>query len=404
MRSLGWIRQDLIAEIRRDLWRYLTPAATIEGEALQAAALLQLPVDELRVLGRLQFLVSEELGEFLRELPFLVRRLATTTASEEEWSAERIRGAIQWARTIGVRQATGIPHLYVTAPARRAYQTPENELLVHLLDAIVLLGKRTGWHRTETRDVGKLISTRVGEAERWLQLRALLEVERRPITAMKLARVRSGRYRRRYQALLEAYDSYRLLAERLDREAIRRAVETYGLVAADDATLFELICTFRVIGALRQLGWRLTRLGLFEGALHLTGNRGSDRVDLAYQASPAALRRGSAYRALLDAHEIPRSALRPDLILRYHSDVGTTWLFIEAKGGRRPIADSARAAALDLFAYRTAFAHALTHQRAPFGLGVAWGTELMPQASGGVMLCSPDGIRSALEAFFSDTS
>src|SRR5438874_11612344 len=140
MRSLGWVRQDLIAEIKRDLWRYLTPAATIEGEALQAAALLQIRPEELRVLGRIQFLVSDELGELLRQLPFLVRRLATTTASEEEWSAERIRGPIQWARTIGVRQATGIPHLYVTTPARRAYQTPENELLVLLLDAIAILG------------------------------------------------------------------------------------------------------------------------------------------------------------------------------------------------------------------------------------------------------------------------
>src|SRR4051812_49154459 len=90
-------------------------------------------------------------------------------------------------------------------------------------------------------------------------------------------------------------------------------------------------------------------VGLFEGALHLTGTRGPDRLDLNYQASPDALRRGSAYRALLDAHGIPRSALRPDLVLRHHSNLDATWLFIEAKGGRRPIADSARAATLDLF-------------------------------------------------------
>src|SRR5919197_4565787 len=157
MRLLPWERKDLIAEIKRDLWRYLTPAASIETELLEAAALLQVSPQELRTLGRLQFLVSNERGELLRQLPFLVRRLATTTASEEEWSAERIRGAIQWGRTIGVRQATGIPHLYVTSPARRAYQTPENELLTLVLDAVVLLGRRTGWHRSESVEVGKLI-------------------------------------------------------------------------------------------------------------------------------------------------------------------------------------------------------------------------------------------------------
>jgi hypothetical protein len=401
MRSLEWDRKDLIAEIRRDLWRYLTPAATIEAEALQAAALLQLRTDELRVIGRIQFLTSDELGAFLRQLPFLVRRLATTTASEEEWSAERIRGAIQWARTIGVRQATGIPHLYVTTPARRAYQTPENELLALVLDATVSLGKRTGWHRSESAAVGKLISKRVSEAERWLQLRPLLEVERRPLTATKLARIRSGRYRSRYKAVLGAYDNYHLLAERLDRDAIRRSVETHGLVAADDATLFELVCAFRVIEALHQLGWQLGHLGLFEGALRMTGRKGSEELELHYQSTPAALRSRSAYRSLLQAHEIPPSALRPDLIVKHASKTHVAWLLIEAKGGRRPIADSARAAALDLFAYRTAFAHALDGQVGLFGLGVAWGADLAPRPSGGVMLCSQDAIPSALERFFS---
>src|SRR5207253_2446259 len=119
--------------------------------------------------------------------------------------------------------------------------------------------------------------------------------------------VRSGRYHRRYKAVLDAYDTYRLLAEHLDRQAIRRAVETFGLVAADDATLFELICTFRVIGALRRLEWELSHLGLFEGALRLTGTRGIEKLDLVYQATPAALRRGSAYLALLQAHDIPPS-------------------------------------------------------------------------------------------------
>src|SRR5262245_16200211 len=130
MRTLRWVRADLIAEIRRDLWRYLTPAASIETELLQAASLLQMRPHELRRLGRLQFLISDELGRLLRQLPLLTRRLATTTASEEEWSPERIRGTIQWGRTIGVRQATGLPHMYVTTPARRAFQTAENELLV----------------------------------------------------------------------------------------------------------------------------------------------------------------------------------------------------------------------------------------------------------------------------------
>src|SRR5262249_32493573 len=109
MRSLPVRREDLIYEIRNGVWPYLTPAASIARELLEAAALLRLRPRELRAVGQLQFLISEELGAALKELPTLVRRLATTTANEEEWSVERVRGAILWGRTLGVRQATGLP-------------------------------------------------------------------------------------------------------------------------------------------------------------------------------------------------------------------------------------------------------------------------------------------------------
>jgi hypothetical protein len=397
MRSRAWVRQDLIAEIKRDLWRYLTPAADIETELLEASALLQLRPQELRRLGRLQFLVSDEVGRLLQQLPLLVRRLATTTASEEEWSAERVRGAIQWGRTLGVRQATGIPHLFVTSPARRAYQTPENELLALVLDAVVDLGKQSGWHRSASENVGRLVSDRVSEAERWLTTRSLLEVERRPMTPTKLSRIRSGRNRRRYQAALDAYERYRLLAENLNRKAIQEAVETYGIVSRDNATLFELVSTFRIIETLRDLGWKLGRLGLFEGALRIDGRRGETDLELTYQATPKGLSHGSVYRDVQRAHQLKPGGLRPDLVIRLRSGDDERWLLIEVKGGERDAAQSARAAAYDLLAYRTAFAPALSAQAGrPYGLGIAWGAELRPNPDGEIVLCTPDAIREAL--------
>jgi hypothetical protein len=397
MRSRAWVRRDLISEIKRDLWRYLTPAADIETELLEASALLQLRPQELRTLGRLQFLVSAEVGELLRQLPLLVRRLATTTASEEEWSAERVRGAIQWGRTIGVRQATGIPHLYVTSPARRAYQTPENELLALVLDAVVALGKESGWHRSASEGVGRLVNDRVSEAERWLTTRSLLEVERRPMTPTKLARIRSGRNRRRYQPVLDAYERYRLLAEHLDRTAIQKAIETYGIVSRDDATLFELLSTFRIIEALRGLGWRFGRLGLFEGALRMQGRKDSAELELTYQATPKDLSRGSLYRDVQRHHHLTPGALRPDLVIKLRHPEEERWLLVEVKGGERAGSHSARAAAYDLLAYRTAFAPALSAQRGhPYGLGIAWGTDLQPSVETGIVLCTPDTIQEAL--------
>jgi hypothetical protein len=293
--------------------------------------------------------------------------------------------------------------MYVTTPARRAFQTPENELLVLVLDAVVHLGTQTGWHRSESADVGKLISARVSETQRWLQTRALVQVERRPLTETKLARIRGGRHRRRYQVALDAYEKYRLLAERLDRPTIQRAVETHGLVTRDDPTLFELICTFRTIRALQSFGWKMSRLGLFAGSLRLTGTKGDDRLVLTYQATPSEISAHSSYRAAQREHDIPPGPLRPDLVLLHHRRPGDerAWLVIEAKGGTRSVEHSARAATFDLLAYRTAFDRSLGPQAKPFGLGIAFGAELLPTQTGPLMLCTPDTLKLALERFLS---
>jgi hypothetical protein len=309
---------------------------------------------------------------------------------------ERVRGTIQWGRTFGVRRATGIPHLYVTAPALRAYQTAENELLVLVLDAIVSHGRQSGWHRSTSEVIGKLVSSRVAQAERWLQMRALLEVERRSMTGPKLARIRSGRHRRRYASVLAAYDRYRLLAEKLDRASIRAAVEGNGLISRDEATLFEIVCTFWTLGALRSLGWKLDRLGLIEGALRIRGRRADVAIEVSYQTTPTALRTGSPYRSVQQAHGISPGALRPDLVIRTDGPAGRRWLVIEVKGGHRQVAQSARAAAYDLLAYRTAFGPELQAQEGVYGLGIAWGAGLIPNFDTGISLCSPDTLPIAL--------
>jgi hypothetical protein len=397
MKSLPWDRAELIREIRSKVWRYLTPAADLESELLEAAALLQMPASELRAIGQLQFLVSDELGQLLSELPFLMRRLATSTANEEEWSSERIRGSIQWGRTLGLRGATGLRNLYVTAPARRAFQTPENEMLVFLLDATVMLGRRSGWHRSTSETVGKLVSSRVAVAERALQVRMLTEIERRPLNGTPLMRVRSGRHKNRYRSVLAAYDLYRSLLGRLDRQAIRQSVEHGGLVSRDDPVLFELLSTFRTLEALSHLGWTMSRMGLFAGSLRVTGILEDERLELTYQVTPADLSRGSIYRSAQYRHGVAVGALRPDLVLRHIRENEERWLLVEVKGGTRSCSESARAAAYDLLAYRTAFAPVLAKQDSPYGLGIAWGAQLAPNPQSEIVLCSPDTIEQALK-------
>jgi hypothetical protein len=399
MRTLRWDRPARIAELRSRIWLYLTPSVTAEQTLLEAAALMQMSESDVLTLGRLHFMLSDEVAAFLGDLSSLTRRLANTTAHEEEVSAERIRGAIQWGRTVVARVATGMPHLYVTSPARRAYQTPENELLVHVLDAVATTGRDTSWFNRAS-GVAATVTDRVATAEFWRQHRVLTDIQRRPVTPRTTTRVRAGRNRKDYASTLRAYDVLRVLVRQLNRDAIREAVEERALVVSDDSVLFEMMCTFDVIDALVAGGWTMEPLELIRGSLSLTARRGNERLRLWYQSVPRELRVSSRYLVEARRHGIPVDVLRPDIVLRWDGPGERRWLIVEAKLGDvsfqsgRSIEGSARAALKDLMMYRTDFSHVL-RGATTYGLGIAWGAELTPQP-GEILLASPDAVGDAL--------
>jgi hypothetical protein len=106
---------------------------------------------------------------------------------------------------------------------------------------------------------------------------------------------------------------------------------------------------------------------------------------------------GSVYRSIQHAHSLNAGALIPDLVIQTNGPNRSRLLMIEMKAGfTRSGPDSARAAAHDLLAYRAAFALSLAKQAGPYGLGVAYGAELVPNLDEEVVLCSPDTIELAL--------
>jgi hypothetical protein len=108
MRRLAWDRNARIAEVRDRIWSYLTPASRFEMPGLLvAAALLKWPEADALRLADLQFLLSDEVGGLLQEMPRLVRRLATASARDEELTAERLHGPVDWNATLALRASAG---------------------------------------------------------------------------------------------------------------------------------------------------------------------------------------------------------------------------------------------------------------------------------------------------------
>lgn len=397
MRSRQWDRGAAIADVRRDIWRHLTQAASNDDDILlHAAALLRMRTSEVRELSQLQFVLSGAVARLLSQMPLLIRRLTTTTMHETEASAERVRGPIRWSETFATRAAAGLPHLYVTAPARRAFRTPENELLVFALEAISRFGRATGWAKSTSAGVGSEVRDRTNNAIRWRQARALLDVPTRPPSAKTISRVRSGRQRRTYAAVLDVIDLYQRYVARLDRAAIREAVENHALVTRHDPTLFELMVVFRVLDALKASGWTGAWSGLLKPPTIQRAHRGSQRLTVLYQHAPAGLSQGSIYRDVQRAHDFQsRGGLIPDLVLKLEDGQETRWVMIEVKLYTR-VEDGGRAATLDLLAYRRAFEQALHRQTAPYGIGVPWGAELAPTEPSEVLLASLDALPDVL--------
>jgi hypothetical protein len=401
MKSLEWDRDAVIADVRDSIWRYVSPSSRFGPYGvLIAAALLRWPEADALRLGELQFLLSDEVGEFLAAMPRLMRRLSTSSAREEQWTTERLLGPVQWNRTLSLRAATGSPLLYVTAPAGRVYQTAENELLVHVLDAVATAGRSSTWagSRSEQRPAA-MVRGRLSEALRWQQSRMLVAIERVRPTARSLARIKSGRSRQHYAPVLDAHSKLMSLVEQLDRQAIRKAVEQTALVTADDAILFELLTTFRVVEVLTAQGWRLRPFGLFAGSISTRGYHLDGRpLRLWYQSTPAGLRPGSRYRQVLEAHSFDRRYdPRPDLVLQWTDLAGhDRWLLVECKLRKPGARHAARAALADLLSYRRAFDAVLEDAGQPYGLGVAWGAGLSPAAGAEVVLCTPDTLSEAV--------
>jgi hypothetical protein len=404
MRSLPWSREEALDAVKAEIWRYVSAASTREDLLLQAAALLGMSAAEVRSLAQVQFVISDEVGELLEAMPELSRRLTTTTEADREQSADRVRGAPAWGPTIGARAASGNPLMYVTSPARRAYQTPENELLVFLLEAIVRVARHTGWATSKAEVAGRLVRDRHDDAVRWLSARALQEIKPGPITRRTIARVRQGRAASRFAVALAAHSRYKALVDHVDVHAVREAVERHGLVTRSDDILLELLVLFGVERALTAADWDVGNPRLMEGGGSLlAAERGEERLEVYLQRSlPKLSSSMSVYASVQRAHGFARSSqLRPDLLLRHSVGDEQRWVLLEVKGGGGGTVEGyARAALQNLLAYRQDARDLLEGSAEPYGLGVVWGEQLTPVVDGAVALCTPDTIGEAVEALF----
>ncbi|WFG42337.1 hypothetical protein [Pseudonocardia alni] len=391
----------MIEELRDQLWLHVSPTATRHDTALHAAALLQLPYNDIERLGALHFVLDPAVSALLDDGPALLRRLASDTRPVIEIGVDRVRGPVDWPATARRRALDRTPVL-VTHPQHRDSDVQPNRTLALVLQAV----RDVGTGLTASAERQHAMAWQAADIQRRAAAlaahRALIQVTPSPPSARDLVAMRAPRVRRRHATLLDAWQAYDNLVRQADAHAVRAVVEQRGFAVAENGALFELLVLFRMRAALADGGWAVQQGRVFGGHLRFSATRRDEALDVWYQGVPAKLRRTSAYTAAQRAHALPGAAdLRPDLVLALRKPGQLTeWLIVEAKTthDHTALPVLARRALVDLLAYRSAYTEHL-HRQHVWGLGVVWGSELRAAPDHEVGLCTPDRLADAVAAF-----
>jgi hypothetical protein len=173
-----------------------TPVDTIRA----AETLIGLTAAAARLTAAVVLTTSPEVDALVAVLPRMVRSLTVATNARTDRYFGEIRGPIVWNETLAARAATASdPAIFVCSSLQRAYDTPENRVLVSALRSVVdagILVERQGL-RTRNSDLARHVRHNAGLANRYLDHRALSGVTSSP-DRRDVMRARSGKHRGTY--------------------------------------------------------------------------------------------------------------------------------------------------------------------------------------------------------------
>ena len=387
-----WDRQTVLQSVSDRIWRYLNAQATTEPLPSIAERLFDLPRGELRRLAATHLAVDEGTNQVLDAAEKLLKELPSSVFRIEEELVGAARGPIQWTRTLQRQNATADPTRFICLPPERRYDT----VLARLLKLAIWRCHQLTVEADvkESGRLGEQLSHLAARSSRLLDHRKLADV---PKVTDLAERSLQGLHRYPHtELLIDFVRRTRETVDLLEPSAVREVIEARLLAPLTDDRLFELVAGFKIIDWLESVG--------FETAPQLVGTAG--RVPLATFTGPSNLTLwwqlglwnilgspGGAYRDILDANDMRRQQLRPDLVLVCNNPRRT--LLIEVKQTGSEDASPERRGVLEAMAYLYDAAAALATLPTPQALVVAWDASTIPGLAP-IVVSSQDSLADAL--------
>lgn len=316
------LRAVMLSEVQELLPAFLS-AASIEREGPVNAAveLLGLPESDLRRIMAVHLMLSDPVRELIAALPTGIRHPITSSARPRV-AGRSVTSGIDWAATARHR-ATSSPtgDIWVTRPANRIFDIPENRALAWVLKTLEERGAAAvpsvADAPGEWGDEIRAMTGHVHRARRTAWLEGVPSVWPGDEAYYRLTADRMGFYRLR---VATAARHLRNLLFAPSADDVVAALSQRYFEPTQDWKLFEIAVLMRITNGLATLGTRLSPTRLFhEGKgrpFSVYRVSPSREVRVWYQAWPPA----TAPSALADAirhYGLPPGGNRPDIVIEF---------------------------------------------------------------------------------------
>ena len=329
-------REEIIDKIKDWLISYCYNNGEFNPRNLEN--LIKITDNELNTLKIIHFLLSEEMKNFLNVIPSLLRNLSHSTNNESEVQYGKVKGYINWNKTIKARLSKGNnPSLFVCNNPNKHYNLEENQLLKFILTEILNLirnldldiDKNTsslkvtdGWY-SEIEN----INLRVKNYLKNIKLANIPVNEK--ITSKYLRKTQNNR-NKKYIYLYKVYMLYFKLFKDFDWGIFKNLVEKQILEPLEDDKLFELFVFFSILD---QLGDSYNNSPLLKnGMIPVCYDMDKNTyIYVHYQNSKVFNPDLSNYKNIFQNYDINVSMRIPDIVLEFNKNGEKHLRIIEVK-------------------------------------------------------------------------
>lgn len=256
-------REELLDQLTQDVLTYVMHGAFPEDEIARSIKPdgLDERFEDYELLLDLHFILTEDVIEFVRELPAHLRNVRTETETVSRTRRGTVDGHINWNSTIKERYSRNPDDgsLFVCDNRSEDYDIPENVVLKRLLSVIhgtlreaeEYLRGEYEWVRETWRGNEDLIDELNRIVERNVHVRRIREPDVYEPTERMLTTAENSRQ----QVYREAASLLRTRAALFDgeKEALRDLLDETAITPDDDHALFELFVLFRFVSTLEEL-------------------------------------------------------------------------------------------------------------------------------------------------------